>query len=163
MSEPIARFAPYAPFYAHPALLLPLAVGYVCFYRSASVPALLDWLLTCLSILTIVLVFNYGRLITFIAIFIIKATATPLNTLLAALFFYLITLWQDMRRKTPPTRLELAADYTAHLANFAITLLWLTLARPHPHYAEFTTYFIIMTLLSGAALIRRTATALRQP
>ena len=63
---------------------------------------------------------------------------------------------------------ELITRFAALHSSCAATALRRRLCAPlppraYPYYAELATYFIIMTLLSGAALIRRTATALRQP
>mgnify|MGYP000845836206 FL=1 len=172
MSRLTAILTRLTPFLTHPAIFYSLLAAFFVLYRPLS-PALPWWQDAVVIVLLAVLcglAYHSNPVgldvpIIMFSGFVYSADypyfAAP--PILIALFFYLITLWQDVRRKTPPTRLELAADYTAHLANFAITLLWLTLARAHPHYTELATYLIIMTLFSGAALLHRTATALRQP
>ena len=172
MSRLTAILTRLTPFFIHPAIFYSLLAAFFVLYRPLS-PALPWWQDAVVIVLLAVLcglAYHSNPVgldvpIIMFSGFVYSADhpyfAAP--PILIALFFYLITLWQEVRGKTPPTRLALAADYTAHLVNFAITLLWLALARAHPHYAALAAYFIIMTLFSGAALLHRTATVLRQP
>ena len=165
MSRLTAILTRLTPFFIHPAIFYSLLAAFFVLYRPLS-PALPWWQDAVVIVLLAVrcgLAYHSNPVGLDIPIIMFSGFVYSVEDpyffappILTALFFYLITLWQDVRRKTPPSRLELAADYTAHLANFAI-------ARAHPQYTELATYLIIMTLFSGAALLHRTATALRQP
>ena len=170
MSRLSAVPARLAPFFTHPAIFYTLLAAFFVLYRPLA-PTQPWWqdavVIVLLAVLCGLAYHNKptGLDVPFIMLsgffYSVEDPYFFAPPLLTALFFYLITLWQEVRGQTPPTRLALAADYTAHLVNFAITLLWLVLARTHPHYAALAAYFIIMTLFSGAALFCRAARALK--